>query len=416
MTHFHSREVFHAVGQGLFTAGALYRGQPTSRFYWVFDCGSRSKHDYLDRELHLFGRKVKGDSIRLFCISHFDEDHINGARHLLEKQRVDTLILPYLPLVERIQIALTPPRPSSDYLRFLVDPAGYLFGIEGSNLGQIIFIMGGGQSPPDPENPGSKAVSPENWNLDVPDPTGPDEVWDEDLHGISDPSASPPVFVLDHSEPFSVGSVWEFVFYNEHSPSGRLTPLRGPVIDILKSHRKKDGSFNGSQMLPRLRELYSQYLGSSAKARNRISLVAYSGPLLANGTAGWRSGGYLTTASDSSFWHGWNRHHFCSQKFSTLYTGDFLLTEMFKLQAMRNHFGTVRWSRIAVMQIPHHGSKGAWFDRAATHFEHELSVFSSRRSSRSFPAKTVVDDLRDRTPIFVNEYQRFGLSGHFDVP
>jgi hypothetical protein len=87
-----------------------------------------------------------------------------------------------------------------------------------------------------------------------------------------------------------------------------------------------------------------------------------------------------------------------------------------KLQAMRAHFGAARWRRTAVMQIPHHGSKGAWFDGAAAHFEHELSVFSSRRASTSFPAKTVITDLQNRTPIFVNEYQRFGSSGQLDVP
>jgi hypothetical protein len=381
----------------------------------VFDCGSKSKRDYLDRELQWFARRLSGRRIRLFCISHFDEDHINGARYLLQKQHVNTLILPYFPLVERIQIAITPPRPSHDYLRFLVDPAGYLFGVAGDNLDQIIFIMGG-QSPADPQTPGPEGVSPDDWSLDFPDPKQPDGVSDEDLHGVSDPLAAPNVLVVDHSQPFTVSGVWEFVFYNEFSPEDRLRPLRDSVVNILRSHKKSDGSFNAKQMLPELTELYSAHLGGSAKEKNRISLVLYAGPLLSSGINGCRSSGYITIPSYSSWWHGWNRPRFGLYKFSTLYTGDFLLTSMPKLQAMRAHFDAQRWTRIAVMQIPHHGSKGAWFPGAGDHFQHELSVFSSRRASPSFPARTVIDDLQERTPIFVNEYQRFASSGYLEVP
>jgi hypothetical protein len=416
MTRFHFREVFHAVGHGLFAAGVLYLGRPRTCFYWVFDCGSRSKHNYLERELHLFATMLNGESIRLFCISHFDEDHINGARHLLEKHRVDTLILPYFPLVERIQIAVSMSRISADYLQFLVDPAGYLFGIAGDNLGQIIFIMGGGNPTNDAESPEPQRYSADNFNLNIPNAEEPDEPLAGDPDGVSDPATSEKVFLLSHSKPVTVGSVWEFVFFNEHSPEDRLRPLREAVISILKSHANRDGSFRARQMLPELKKLYSEDLGSSGKDKNRISLVSYSGPLLSSGLVGWRSEGYITDAPNSYRWHDWNRPHLITHKFSTLHTGDFLLTSMPKLLAMRAHFGVVRWSRIVVTQIPHHGSKGAWFDGAATHFEHELSVFSSGRGSTSFPAKTVIDDLQTRTPIFVNEYQRFGLSGHLEVP
>jgi hypothetical protein len=416
MTRFYFREVFHAVGHGLFTAGALYRNRPPTSFCWVFDCGSKSKRAHLDRELHLFARSLTGECIRLFCISHFDEDHINGARLILEKHRIDRLILPYFPLVERIQIALTTPRISSGYLQFLVDPAGYLFGIAGANLGEIIFIMGGGQPASEPENLGPQNVSPENWNFDVPDSTTPEGISDEDLRGSSTRSPVSRVLVINHSAPFIIGKVWEFVFYNEYSPPDRLRPLREAVIAILGSHKRNDGSFNARQMLPELRKLYSEKLGDSGRQKNRISLVVYSGPLLSNRIAGWRAGGFITPIGTSFPWHGWTRSRFCTAKFSTLHTGDFLLTNLLKLQAMKSHFGNLRWSSLAVIQIPHHGSKSAWFTGAGGHLQHELSVFSSPQGSTSFPAKAVLNDLQARTTsILVNECQRFGFYCSVDV-
>jgi hypothetical protein len=416
MTHFRFREIFHAVGHGLFITGTLCRRQPTSRFYWVFDCGSISKQAYLDRELQLFARQLNGNSIGLFCISHFDEDHIKGARQLLEEQPVETLVLPYFPLVERIQIAVSLSRVSTDYLQFLVDPAGYLFGIAGDNLGQIIFIMGGGGPPSDAENPEPRHPSPDSFNLDVPNFEEPDEPLGVDLNGLADSATSGKIHLLSHSKPITVGSIWEFVFYNEHSPEDQLRPLRDAVIGILRSHKKTDGSFRARQMLLELKKLYSGYLGSSGKERNRISLVSYSGPLPSSGIKGWNSGGYIMDAGKSFWSHERNRPRFDTHKSSTIYTGDFLLTSMSKLQKLRSHCGLGRWSRIAVAQIPHHGSNGAWFDGAAAEFQHQLSVFSSSRSSMSFPAKTVIDDLQTRSPIFVNEYQRFGFSGHLWLP
>lgn len=92
----------HPIGQGFFYTGRLRGGH--SEFNFVFDCGSLSYsvlNDTIDRY-----RTIQTRDIDLLIISHFDADHINGLKRLLEGRKVKKVVAPFIGLEQRISILL----------------------------------------------------------------------------------------------------------------------------------------------------------------------------------------------------------------------------------------------------------------------------------------------------------------------
>lgn len=420
MKHVNFGYQFHAVGQGLFASGHLHELDHGRRFHWVFDCGTSSRRAYVQREMSRFKPHLNGDPIGLFCLSHFDEDHINGARELLSQQQVEALVMPYFPLVERIQIAFTTPGLSDEYFRFLVDPAGFMFEAAGENLGEIIMITGGGESPEDDgvegEPIGPSDNPDERWNLHHPGTKLSEPPADEDIHGISDQDSWRAVRVFRNQKPFTVGGVWEFLFFNEHIPAAKAAELRREVADIVRNHRLTNGSFDGTSLLRELKPLYVRKFGSSGLAQNRISLVTYSGPFESSRV---RSsdlcGSLLPVGIEAPPWCNWCRwcfHGSNRPKVSIGYFGDFPLTSPARIRDVRRHFGQRRWNRLQVIQVPHHGSSHSWYDGASGEFKHHASVVSSARHSAHHPSQSVLDDLATHGVVLVNEMQRVAFRGN----
>lgn len=101
----HSR-VQHGVGQGSFHSASVevYEGGRSHRFDYVYDCGALSggaptqelkraiKRMDVDRRQD-FGEK---GVIDLLVLSHYDQDHINGAKDLVDKCKVKRIVVPYV--------------------------------------------------------------------------------------------------------------------------------------------------------------------------------------------------------------------------------------------------------------------------------------------------------------------------------
>ena len=409
---------FYAVGQGLFSSGHLRELEGDRQFHWVFDCGTLSRLDYVRREITQFKKLIKDNPIGLFCISHFDKDHINGARDLLSQHRVEVLVMPYFPLVERIRIALGTPGLSDDYLRFLVDPAGYMYAAAGDNLGEVIMIAGGGE--PSQGSEGGSSTNPsENsdirWDFREPATNNAEQPADEDIHGVSDSSSCRAVRVLGHQQPFTVGGAWEFLFFNEQIPGAEAAILRQEVADIIKKFRRDDGSFDGTGLLRDLKNLYAPHFGTSAIAKNSISLVAYSGPIdttqiLSSNFCGCLLPVCVEPRTWCDFCDCWPSAKERS-KVSVGYFGDYPLIKLERVRDLRLHFGQRRWSLLQVVQIPHHGSSHSWYTGAAVEFQHYASVISSERCSKKFPSQSVLDDLSTHGILLVNEMQRAVFCG-----
>lgn len=150
---------FYPVGQGLFSSGVIRVGTSSGpSFRWVYDCGTTSSQVYLDEALECF---LAHDRIDLVTISHFDQDHINGMVKLLMKAPVEDLLLPYMPLWQRIVLIIEANVTFREPLaRFLLDPVGFISEIPNANVKRVLFAMpsGGteepvGSSGPDGDRP-----------------------------------------------------------------------------------------------------------------------------------------------------------------------------------------------------------------------------------------------------------------------
>ena len=85
---------FHPVGQGLFYTGSIL----DNSYNFVYDCGSDSKGDYLDKAIdeYVYYMNVTHSKINFINISHLHKDHFNGLMRLCKNIKVDRIYLPYL--------------------------------------------------------------------------------------------------------------------------------------------------------------------------------------------------------------------------------------------------------------------------------------------------------------------------------
>lgn len=95
----------HPIGQGFFYSGLLKSQE--AEFNFIFDCGSLSYshfHNAIDR----FRSKDSNDTkdLDLLIISHFDKDHINGLKRLLNGRKVKRVVAPFINYKQRVSVAL----------------------------------------------------------------------------------------------------------------------------------------------------------------------------------------------------------------------------------------------------------------------------------------------------------------------
>ena len=105
LTLTHSR-IQHGVGQGSFHSASIEieEGGRSHRFDYVYDCGALTggartiELERAIRRMDVAPRRGKGKEkvIDLLVLSHYDQDHINGAELLVAKCNVKRIVVPYL--------------------------------------------------------------------------------------------------------------------------------------------------------------------------------------------------------------------------------------------------------------------------------------------------------------------------------
>lgn len=419
----HSYNQFHAAGHGTFFSGCLSienTRDENREFLWVYDCGSKRPliiptliTDMRDRALrkHRMRRTVLNTNhIGLLCISHFDNDHVNGLIELLGTFTVDILALPYLPFDVRLAIIcnLADENPANmEAARFALDPGGYLAlrGLRG-RINRIVMVKGGGASamppgeappaPPLPRPGGEDAEGDVPRSLRLAIGTKP---MVEDEHYDSSTGMGAVTDTLDHSNAGVVeGGHWEFVFFNKNLPSGRPRITKVPLQDVQKEIAGIVQNYELSEGTPPpgmdlgslLRQCYDNHFGKYPIDRNDISLCVLSRPL------------YSPSISQCSLWEspqsGLGSCHALipappPSRSGLLLTGDIKL-DTDTLDAMKRHFGS-RWKEVWVMQIPHHGSKHSWTAPIAAMCPHQYGVLCvpDTNAGGHHPHATVLADL-----------------------
>lgn len=161
------------IGQGGFHVGGLQRWENAgpnctrsvlahANYLYVYDCGSEPKR-HVHREINALIEHRANCKLDLLVLSHFDRDHICGTPHLLralDGLRVDTIMLPYVDMDERIVALAQAAAETHDnggqidkfFLDMVFDPVRTLaqFGPR-----RILLVRGDDdEGPVDPDRPG----------------------------------------------------------------------------------------------------------------------------------------------------------------------------------------------------------------------------------------------------------------------
>lgn len=364
----HVNQCFQAVGHGTFFTGLLHDSKGNfPDFSWVYDCGSKRT----TRINQAINKVVTGwlpKKIDLLVLSHFDDDHVNGVEQLLRACSVRHLALPYMDAAQQLAQAasVTGDICSASTALFQLDPIAWLNsrGIS-DRVDFILYVRGGtegGNTFPDDEpsplplEERTQDFSEDKTNLQLQvEPRTPQS-------GKPGPS----ILYWQHAKLAAAGQFpIELTFFNSQQPDlwhrtvagERVARRSGKPLGLLQmeinSVVHKYGMTNLMKQ-PRkgwrekLRGLYDSYFGNSGQARNDISLCLLIMPR-------------RQVRSCCNFFKDHPLHyrvHLCDRS-GLLCLGD-LRMDHNMVNAMKNHFGSNRWTKIAAVQIPHHGSRHSW--------------------------------------------------------
>ncbi|MDP9838640.1 hypothetical protein J2T09_003412 [Neorhizobium huautlense] len=392
------------VGQGLFSTGAIVT-ENGRRFNWTYDCGTTSSDLLLMDAIssaHQQRWLLGLSAIDLAVLSHFDKDHISGFSRLVRSASIRVILLPYLTPLQRLVLALQQGLSADDgEFGFYVDPVGYLQGLDGGDIGEIIFVLPSGpdDSPtpppmdprPDPEGPEELPVK---YQYDEP----PEEA-DRELFEIS---ASARVRYLKRGGTISVPFFWEFLPYNDASMLPKITKtFRSRASKLVQDMLNMPSA--RAKTLAKLKALYETVFRGSVD-RNIISLFVYSGPLDPAATLKWLGSSQPVGLSGGS------------TRFAQMYTGDGSLGAGRQLLDFDNHYRPYgRLDRAGILQVMHHGAEGNWHAGLASFLNPAASIFSSDPNHKGYghPHAAVLRDFWPFHSVQVDKEAGLHLLGVF---
>ena len=410
---------FHPVGQGLFASGSIRKEHQTSwLFSWVYDCGSSFGKRFVERELkRLADANTPQKRIDLLTLSHFDHDHISGVCDLLRQFAIDTLLLPFMPLGQRLQIAFEEGIDPGDALAgFFVNPVAFLLAIEGAEIRRILFVPPSGNEGPPP-------IEGEPSAPDEPDQPGDEPKLDFERGKPDDPrehnelsqsSGSTLVEWLRPGARIALRSFWEFVPYNDDAPAAPPSEWLSAIDNERTDLLSETSTDVRKEILSRLVDLYDSLFGRRSEQRNVISLFLYTGPIYPT----WRvaildplSEPILKRIAD----HPFVAHPAFSSKVpcSVLYSGDGYLDRRERLDRLITFLNPGRIANVAAFQVMHHGAAGNWHDGVARAIRPLFSMFCSdpNRKRLGHPHAQVLRDFWQYGPLQVDKERFIQIPG-----
>lgn len=375
---------FHPVGQGMLHSGELRHGRRPS-FTWVYDCGSTTAPKQVKSELNdlcaarnaLSGLKPCLDFVAL---SHFDSDHISGLVHLLGLFEVKMILLPFVPLWQRFWIAASVEDLDTDFLRFLVDPTGYLLGVDGGAEARIVFVPPSEGDPapaPDaspPEDPRGE-LDDGQMTLRLETERLPDVV-DGEIPGVTGQRLSAAEFLKKESV-LDIDGLWEFVPYNDAHQTKRC-PAGFPasVEPLIKTLLAADNPVDRKTAQGALKAHYDATFGSDPYNRNIISMFLYGGPVYTPTNAYFKTRRTRLGHMANYLMPAWS--HFSASHFSMLFTGDGSLNSKPSRTRFENFFTPYgRLDKASIFQVMHHGASRNSSPEVAALVAPRASIFCS---------------------------------------
>lgn len=436
---------FHSVGQGLFSSGMLVepgvRHQPAYR--WVYDCGTCSQKHHLNSAISSVemqhGRAVSGKPVLdLVVVSHFDHDHISGLVSLLSKFHVRDLLLPYLPLWQRLTIAASEAASTGSALtRFLINPAEFVARLPETRVERILFATSGGQAagPRDRGPDGPARQLPERvpdqpndeisgWRAETRTTEIPDFGWDADEEACLDLARDvakrrdTSVEYLSPGAAIDVAGLWEFVPYNDAEFAPLATNSFRKTVSSLRDDLLQDkDTLARDNALNKIKATYDSTFKKTSERRNIISLFLYSGPTVRGSTCATlhstHTGEWVRHTCAASLPRALTRDGFGA----VLYTGDGFIDTTQRFDRLRSYLGPTRVDRVDVLQVMHHGSRNNWHEKLASKFDPMFSVFCSDPSHKKFghPHQEVLRDFWTYSPLQVDTHVTAQFTCHVSL-
>lgn len=419
-----TRFSFHPIGQGIFSSGGLSVDDPIdTSFRWVYDCGTVKRwQKQLIQEVKRYASccvpisTIGRPKLGLVFVSHFDLDHISGLVTLLQTFDVEALVLPYVPLWQRVVSAILSTRfDHPDTQAFFSNPVAFINRIEGARIRHIILV-----SPSDGQagfgDDGDNLLPGGNFSNDQSSirvtrgqTASPDNVSaDEGSFFNEDPSGQK-IFWLQPGGRILADGGWEFVPYNTPKLGIKATPKFRHTVRLYAKNLLLGSLSQRSKALAKLKSVYTSTFGTSPKKKNEISLFVYSGPTF---NAHWEASvaDYISLASGGA--NGQCSSGQCeicsygveiSERPGILYTGDGYLSTANQLNSLQRFLGPIRMSSIGTIQVMHHGSRRNWRSGLASILAPLQSVFcADKRYTYHHPHREVWSDFEPFGAVLVD--------------
>ena len=384
-------QTFHPVGQGLFTSGFITTCDSNPEFQWVYDCGTSNSQKLIQRAVDGLAHGITNEELQMVVLSHFDRDHINGLIILLDKFKIKLLILPYIPLTERLMQAFADGVDSqSEEIGIYIDPIGAIrkLGEEGS-IEQIVLV------PPSNEAPTAELEG-------EPLLDGPDGLNIKKGTSCADDNDAVDTYNVIWLEPNSritYRNTWEFVPYNDHCITRKNNQnFENQVMERADQLRTVATDQARKEALKQLRAIYDAEFGKTPFEKNVISLFLYGGPI----------GLYQIDKCCPLF--GWQYMKPSSTRCGFLMTGDGYLDNETRLDALTSFLEPHgRLAKVSTFQVMHHGSKRNWHRGVASTISPDHSIFCSNPRFKNYnhPNPEVVLDFNCYGPEQVDENRGF---------
>lgn len=399
---------FMPIGQGLFGTGAIGHLDKRPLVRWVYDCGTLSERalmtnslNALEQQVKIFDPQLARPRLDLVVISHFDSDHLNGLAELLSRFRVETLMLPFTHLEQRVRamFAMRAYTSKADQ-RFMVDPVGTIATLPDTDIGRIILVPPSGTQPvPPPDQPNDPPPvqprgqhdehAPPIFSKGEPSTAEEREEFDAARQALKDgPCALASVSLMQRNSALLYAHLWEFVPFNDPAMLAKVDDV---FLNAVKARRTQ--LMASSTLLARknaiagLKKLYDARFGDRGKGRNLISLFLYAGPMKTHRSLSHVHTGSLKECAFCCNCNIWPCDYFCCWHLRNplrvrssggfLYTGDGFVEKPSRWQTLESFFGGQRFSRLLGLQVMHHGSRRNWYKGLAATIAPAVSVFSS---------------------------------------
>jgi len=351
---------FNNVGQGLFYTGKIVD------FNFIYDCGSTKRGLLNSIVINYKKHNLTIPRLDLLILSHLHEDHIAGLNTLFKRPKVsvNTAVLPYLPPIERLMIALINIRLPRWFYRFWADPVHFLIekGVE------RVLLLGGSEANPPDDLRSERRFENEEERLDISEMPDDDLLLNEVIEKDGQWKK-----LLDQRKLLTKShngymylqvprGLWVFRFFNCRVKDSKMNQFERCVKQMAKGISLTNVIQDRSK-LQQLRKCYMKL----QKNFNDTSVVVYHASIM-------------------------GRHGKVQPQYGHLLTGDVNFNQ--KWNEVRKHFGNVI-STLSLCLVPHHGAKSNWNKTSLTEVPQGcLWVVSSGNSNKfGHPNCDVVKDI-----------------------